>query len=745
MILAPALLAVLAVADPRPPIVELVLADELAPALAATERALAQEPGRSRALGLDYLRGDLLERSGRPREAAEAFARAMAAPPALLPWARYRLALARESLGQPEIAAGLAAGLLAADPPEALLRPGLEALRRALAGGGDCRLLDGIRRDRLPRGELRRLDLIHAECLQRGGRGEEARELALGLLAAETGDALARDAAELVLTLPGEPRDRQSAELLGLAAHDHREFEAAALWLERATAERPAVDGRAWDLGFALARSEFWLGRHGSAAARFQALAKGATTASRRANALHQAGRALELAGERGAAAAAFGAAAAVRPSGEWTAASLLSALRLRALDHDEAGARSLLARLAAPGGSRSALARGALFLAAGDLARGRSAGVAGYLDQAARTHAAAEEEIAYWRGRLAELSGAAPAAVDRYLEALEEDPFHPFARAAAQRLAAPGLAAAVSERVRMEVADGRPGALRRAALLLADAAAERERLRGRGITGLERLGATAPWLDWEPVPVTAWPIWAAPAERPEDLLLGLGRFAEVPGAVLRHFPTARPALALTGARWLAESGAVARSLSLAGTMFDRRPAAVPIEWVSPGLRRLLFPFPWRSRIRAEAEARGVDPLLLVALIREESRFDPKALSPAAARGLTQFVLPTARRVAARLGLPPPRAEDLERPEVAIALGAGYLSELGGQFGGRVEIVAAAYNAGEAQAALWQRYCFTQEPEEFLSKIGFRETRAYVQRVLASRAHYAALEGPEAP
>jgi hypothetical protein len=46
---------------------------------------------------------------------------------------------------------------------------------------------------------------------------------------------------------------------------------------------------------------------------------------------------------------------------------------------------------------------------------------------------------------------------------------------------------------------------------------------------------------------------------------------------------------------------------------------------------------------------------------------------------------------------------------------------------------------------LWQRYCFTKEPEEFLSKIGFRETRAYVQRVLGSREHYAALEGPDPP
>jgi soluble lytic murein transglycosylase len=76
---------------------------------------------------------------------------------------------------------------------------------------------------------------------------------------------------------------------------------------------------------------------------------------------------------------------------------------------------------------------------------------------------------------------------------------------------------------------------------------------------------------------------------------------------------------------------------------------------------------------------------------------------------------------------------------VAIALGASYLGNLAARFQGREEVMVAAYNAGEEQAALWLRYCFSQEPEEYLSKVGFRETRAYAQRVLASRAHYAAL------
>ena len=56
-------------------------------------------------------------------------------------------------------------------------------------------------------------------------------------------------------------------------------------------------------------------------------------------------------------------------------------------------------------------------------------------------------------------------------------------------------------------------------------------------------------------------------------------------------------------------------------------------------------------------------------------------------------------------------------------------------------MMVAAYNAGEDQATLWRRYCQTAEPEEYLAKVGFRETRAYLVRVMESRAHYDALYG----
>jgi soluble lytic murein transglycosylase len=155
----------------------------------------------------------------------------------------------------------------------------------------------------------------------------------------------------------------------------------------------------------------------------------------------------------------------------------------------------------------------------------------------------------------------------------------------------------------------------------------------------------------------------------------------------------------------------------------------------------LLYPLPHRSALLAQASLHRIDPWLLAAILREESRFRPDAISPAGARGLAQLVLPTARRLAAALALQTPDTNDLHRPDVAIPLAASYLAELAARFDGFEPAILAAYNAGEAQTDLWRSYCATREPEELLAKIGFRETRSYVVRVLESRAHYAALYG----
>src|SRR4051794_31000220 len=81
------------VADPRPELIELQLAGKPQEALGRVEQELVQSPDASHRLGLDVLRGHLLDRLGRPDQASEAFVRGMAATPPLSLYSRYRLAM----------------------------------------------------------------------------------------------------------------------------------------------------------------------------------------------------------------------------------------------------------------------------------------------------------------------------------------------------------------------------------------------------------------------------------------------------------------------------------------------------------------------------------------------------------------------------------------------------------------------------------------------------------------------------
>ncbi len=742
MILVLPLAVVAVLADPRPEIAELVLSGDAAAAIQRIEGALAADRVAGERLGLDYLRADQLERAGRLEQAGAAFAEALGSP-LLADRARLRLARLKERIGEPGVAADLVATLVAAGDGGPLRAEAVELLHRALVAGGDCRLLDGIRSDRHRGSARRRLALAAAECAERAGDLSAAAGAAAGLLEQATDDALAREAAGLLAraTLAGG-RTREDRLLLARTAYDHREFELArTLFLESRAAA--GATARWWNDGYALARSEFWLGDHAAAAQRFMDLSRAATAVRRGADALFQAGRSLELAGRVDEAAAAFESARAVEPLGGWSGVAQLAALRLQALAGDEEGAEARVRTLASRRAWRTELARGALFLASGRLARGEAKGTEQLLAQARSSGAASDEEVAYWEGRRAEVEGSHARAVVAYLEAVGSDPFDPFARLAAARLADARLAPARRAKASALAASSSVSELRLAALLLGDGEEQGAALRRKVRERLLGEPATAAWLDWAPASVASWPLFSSASRRPEDLLLALGRFDEAAAVVSRWFPPSNPGLAFTGAAALAAAGAHRQALAIVETLFQRLPAAVPIEWVDPALRRQLFPLPFAATVREQASLRGVDPNLLAAVLREESRFDPAAVSPASARGLAQLLASTARRVAADLALPEPLPDDLFQPEVSIALGSGYIAELSERFGGRLPAVVTAYNAGEAQTALWTRYCFTRDEAEYLSKVGFRETRAYLYRVLRSRAHYAALEREE--
>jgi soluble lytic murein transglycosylase len=242
-------------------------------------------------------------------------------------------------------------------------------------------------------------------------------------------------------------------------------------------------------------------------------------------------------------------------------------------------------------------------------------------------------------------------------------------------------------------------------------------------------------------LPINAWPLWTATLRRPQEMLLALGVWHEGAPAVRELFPPAQPSLALTGSLLLARTGETARSIQLAEALRERVPARLPPVLLPAVFQRCLYPFAYRESLLAEGRLRGVDPYLMAALIRVESRFDAQALSSGAARGLTQFVLATARRVAAGIGMDRLEPDDLYRPEVAIDLGGAYLAQLQRTFRGTPHIAIAAYDAGEAQAILWRTYCFSQEPEEYFTKVGFRETRLHLARVLAAWTQYQRLYG----
>ncbi|MEM8964124.1 MAG: lytic transglycosylase domain-containing protein [Acidobacteriota bacterium] len=723
--------------DPRILLVEQQLARDHQAALDATRQWLESDPEEAQRLGVDFLRGHLCEVASDREAAFDAFAATLTHAPPLAPWARFRLGEAQLEDGSPEVAAGLLATLLVQDPPRELALPATRLLRQALATGGDCRLLGGLLAKRWKSDVGRQLAVAAADC---SATAEEASALLERLLADETRDEVAILAAERLATLPPATKSPRTHRLMGLAFYRHRSFEPAIEHLARTLALGGELsrDDR-FELRYSLARSHFWQERFSQAAAAFGALAGEAPGRRAQARALYQRGRSLELADAWPAALEAFAATTRVDPSGSWGDNARLSRIRLHWLRGEEKQALDLFQTLRRRRAARP-LSGASLFLASSDLVIGRHDRAAEWLDIAAGLRQADSVVIGYWRGRLAELQTQPSIAVDHYAEVMSRDPYHPLALAARRRLSQPALAPARRAAGRRHLAAGSIGDLWTATLLLDSEARDEatRRLRRRLLAD----PAIAPWLRLENRPPASWPLWRDDLAQPDELFAALGLWHEGAAAVRRHFPISQPDLAYTGSSLLRRAGATHRSLLIAEILTRRAPRELPRAWLPEGLQRLLYPFPYSYLILSEAGEHQIDPYLLAAIIREESRFDPRAFSGASARGLTQFILPTARAVASDLALGALDSEDLERPETAIALGAAYLGQLYAGASGLIPQAIAGYNAGPPQAALWRRYCFTGEPAEYITKVGFRETNAYVIKVLRSRMHYLELNAP---
>ncbi|ACL65686.1 Lytic transglycosylase catalytic [Anaeromyxobacter dehalogenans 2CP-1] len=160
---------------------------------------------------------------------------------------------------------------------------------------------------------------------------------------------------------------------------------------------------------------------------------------------------------------------------------------------------------------------------------------------------------------------------------------------------------------------------------------------------------------------------------------------------------------------------------------------------------RWSHPEPYPELLPARARAFGVDPALVLAVMRRESSFRRAVRSGAGAEGLLQLRPVTAERLAALLGVPGGVGDRLDRPEVNVALGAHYLALLGARFADPA-VVLAAYNAGPGPASDWARSRAGMPLDAWVECIPYRETRQYVKVVLSDWDVYRRLSGgPAAP
>jgi soluble lytic murein transglycosylase len=162
-------------------------------------------------------------------------------------------------------------------------------------------------------------------------------------------------------------------------------------------------------------------------------------------------------------------------------------------------------------------------------------------------------------------------------------------------------------------------------------------------------------------------------------------------------------------------------------------------EQLPPDILRVIFPLDYWPLIKKHAEARGLDPYLMTALIAQESTFTRDVRSSANAVGLMQLIPGTARRYARKLGIRY-TAATLTQAETNIRLGMTYFKDLVDRFGG-AHFALASYNAGESRIAKWitERPGMTQD--EFIDDIPFPETQNYVKRILGTAEDYRRLYG----
>lgn len=159
-----------------------------------------------------------------------------------------------------------------------------------------------------------------------------------------------------------------------------------------------------------------------------------------------------------------------------------------------------------------------------------------------------------------------------------------------------------------------------------------------------------------------------------------------------------------------------------------------PIYWHS------LYPFPFLEYTEAWSQKHQLNPLLVTALMRQESRFKSDIRSAAGAVGLMQIMPATGKWVAQQISV---KDYNLENPNDNIRLGTWYLDHTHDTYNNNSLLAVASYNAGPGNVTKWIAQLGLTDPDEFVEYIPFPETKGYVEHVFENYWNYLRLYNPQ--
>jgi len=544
---------------------------------------------------------------------------------------------------------------------------------------------------------------------------------------------------------------RMSAEQLlamGEAFQNHRHFDRAVAFLSLALR---AVPQKADDIQFSIGRSYFGDEKFAQAQQTYMRGANTTRDLKWKCTFLWHAARAAQLQGDDAGAERLMTAAIAVPGKFPSTLPAVTQRMRTRLKQNRLADAASDLQFIQKSAPNDHAFVEASLAYAVAMVGRGDSAAALRTLDTVPRKLLDKYDtiEFAYWRARALETRDL-KAAFASYLTVLRGTVPSHFAYFARERLDSPALAAKASAEAAERDQQLQPLLAAKNLVQAKQVATDRILLSSRDReAAMQRLAnvyrqipAYRAVLELKPAEFPRFPV--AKTDR-TTLLMAMGLFDEATDEIPKLYPLRPLSSAVTQSLALNRGAASRQSIYGVEVLMNSVPADFHPDLLPLVVRQLLYPRYFYDYISSDSKNYGADPTLVLSIMREESRFNPRAKSEAAARGLLQFIITTAREIGRDVGLVDLSPDDLYDPRIIIRLGAKYIATLTKQFNGDHYRTAGAYNAGPTQVALWSRMAAGTGDDFFLSSINFDETKSYVRKVMNSYRRYAEIYGNAGP